>query len=218
MATPVNLRLLSSDNCAYVQRSAIVLEEKGVPYEMVIIDFANKPDWFLDLSPYGKVPMLQVDDTVLFESLAIVEFLDETLAPRLHDTDPLARARDRGWFAVADDVFLGLWEMMSSDDQDELTRSAAALRTTLSKLEKELEGPLWRGDRFTMMDAVAYPGLQRARWMAERHPHLDLFRDLPRVTAWEAKLASRPSVQRSLLPGGRGRFLESIALYGAAHA
>ena len=213
----MNLRLLSTDNCAYVQRSAIVLEEKGVPYERVIVDFDNKPAWFSELSPYGRVPMLQVDDTVLFESLAMVEFLDETLAPRLHETNPLARARDRGWFAVSDDVFVGLWEMMSSDDQDELMRSAAAFKTTLSKLEKELEGPLWRGDRFTMMDAVTYPGLQRARWMTERHPHLGLFRDLPRVTAWEATLASRPSVQRSLPNGGRERFLESIATYGAAH-
>jgi len=214
----MHLRLLSSDNCAYVQRNTIVLQEKGVAYEKVTIDLVDKPDWFMNLSPYGKVPVLQVDDTVLFESLAILEFLDETYTPRLHDEDALQRARDRGWFAVADDCLAALWEMMNSNDLDDLAHHATALRGALSRLEKELKGPLWRGERFTAMDAVAYPGLQRARWLNQRHPHLALFQDLPRVQAWEAALAARPSVQRSLPPGAQQRFLEDIALYGAAHA
>ena len=66
------LRLISFPLCPYVQRAAILLLEKGVEFERVDIDLANKPDWFLKLSPLGKVPVLVVEqdgrEQVLFES------------------------------------------------------------------------------------------------------------------------------------------------------
>ena len=53
-----NLKLISHNLCPYVQRSRIVLEEKAVPHELEFIDLAAKPDWFLAISPLGKVPVL----------------------------------------------------------------------------------------------------------------------------------------------------------------
>src|SRR5918992_3647184 len=86
------LTLISHKLCPYVQRAVIALNEKGVPFERIDIDLANKPDWFLKLSPLGKVPVLVVEqdgrEQVLFESAVIAEYLDETLAPRLHPTNP----------------------------------------------------------------------------------------------------------------------------------
>jgi len=70
------LTLVSFDLCPYVQRAAIALAEKGVPFERRDVDLANKPDWFEAISPLGKVPLLQVDDEVLFESAVIVEYLE----------------------------------------------------------------------------------------------------------------------------------------------
>src|SRR5215217_8798089 len=79
---PQRLRLISHKLCPYVQRAAIVAQEKGIQFERVDIDLANKPDWFLAMSPTGKVPVLEVTDTdgsvhVLFESAVIAEYLDE---------------------------------------------------------------------------------------------------------------------------------------------
>ena len=54
------LRLISHPLCPYVQRVAIVLAEKAVPFERVTIDLAAKPAWFMALSPLGKTPVLQV--------------------------------------------------------------------------------------------------------------------------------------------------------------
>ena len=90
------LTLISHHLCPYVQRAAISLFEKGVPFERVYIDLANKPDWFLEISPLGKVPVLKVEhevgsESVIFESAVILEYLDETLP------NPLERARHRGW-------------------------------------------------------------------------------------------------------------------------
>ena len=90
--------LVSFKTCPWVQRSAIILREKGTPFELRHIEPDNRPDWFLAISPHKKVPVLTVDDKIsLFESNAINEYLDETIEPRLHPADPVERARNRAW-------------------------------------------------------------------------------------------------------------------------
>src|SRR3954470_9873401 len=102
------LKLVSHKLCPYVQRAVIVLTEKGVPFERIDIDLANKPDWFLAISPLGKTPVLQVGDTTIFESAVILEYLEETQPQPLHPADALARAEHRGWIefgsAVLNDI------------------------------------------------------------------------------------------------------------------
>lgn len=72
------LTLVSHHLCPYVQRAAISLMEKGLSFERVTIDLADKPAWFKAISPLGKVPLLRVnedgDETVIFESAVILEF------------------------------------------------------------------------------------------------------------------------------------------------
>ena len=87
--------LVSHVLCPYVQRAAIVLDEKRVPFTRRNVDLAHKPDWFKAISPLGKTPVLLVGDTPIFESAVICEYLDDTLAPRLHPHDPLQRAHHR---------------------------------------------------------------------------------------------------------------------------
>ena len=95
---PSKLKLCSFKTCPWVHRAAIVLQEKGVDYDIEYIDRDNRPDWFLKISPHSKVPVLILDDQIaLFESNAIAEYLDETVAPRLHPADPVKRAQNRAW-------------------------------------------------------------------------------------------------------------------------
>ena len=94
------LKLISHKLCPYVQRAVISLTEKGVPFERIDIDLDNKPDWFLKISPLGKVPVLQVGDKVVFESAVILEYLDETQRHPLHPKDPLTRAEHRAWMEL----------------------------------------------------------------------------------------------------------------------
>ena len=92
--------LVSHALCPYVQRVAIVMAEKALPFERIDIDLAAKPQWMLDISPTGKTPMLLTGGEALFESAAICEYLDDTAAPRLHPHDPLLRARHRAWMPI----------------------------------------------------------------------------------------------------------------------
>lgn len=211
------LRLISFHLCPYVQRNAIVLQEKGVNHDIAYIDLADKPDWFVALSPRGKVPVLQVDDVVLFESNAILEYLDETHAPRMHPEDPLQRARDRAWFSVANAVNASVYQMIKVQDRDALTQHASTLARHLTMLQAEITGPLWRGDTMCLMDAVAYPGLQRSRWLEELYPELGIFSQAPGVQTWEATLAQHPSVIASTVPDIRARFVASIKKRSPVH-
>ena len=91
------LVLASHVLCPYVQRAAIVLAEKGVSFERLDIDLANKPEWFLKVSPLGKTPVLLVGDEAICESAVICEYLEETALPRLHPPNALQRAQHRSW-------------------------------------------------------------------------------------------------------------------------
>ena len=74
--------LCSFKTCPWVQRAAIVLQAKQIPYDITYIDRDNRPAWFLAISPHSKVPVLQIDGKeALFESNAIAEYLEEVAQP-----------------------------------------------------------------------------------------------------------------------------------------
>src|SRR5260370_39029985 len=108
IATATGPNLSRHKLCPYVQRAVIALSEKGVAFERIDIDLANKPAWFLAISPLGKTPVLQVGDTAIFESAVILEYLEETEPKPLHPADPLSRAEHRSWIefgsAVLSDI------------------------------------------------------------------------------------------------------------------
>ena len=93
MAVP--LKLISHKLCPYVQRAVIALNEKGVAFERIDIDLANKPAWFLQISPLGKTPVLLVGEVAIFESAVILEYLEETQAGPLHPEGACSRRASR---------------------------------------------------------------------------------------------------------------------------
>src|SRR5688500_4496558 len=191
------LTLISFKLCPYVQRAAIVLAEKNVPFERVDIDLANKPDWFLKLSPLGKVPVLVVDrggeQTTLFESAVIAEYLDETLEPRLHPADPLEKARHRAWIEFASATLADIYGLYAGDESAHRAR-LQSLEDKFARLETILdEGPYFAGDRFDLVDAAFAPAFRYFDTF-DRLLGRDLFANKPRLAAWRKALAERPSV------------------------
>lgn len=192
--------LISHALCPYVQRAAIVLLEKGVPFERRDIDLANKPDWFLALSPLGKTPVLLVGDQPIFESAVICEYLDDTLLPRLHPTDPLERAQHRAWMEFGSAVLNGIAAFYAAPDEATLLARAADLRARFEQVEAALAsspGPHFSGSPFGMVDAVFGP-VFRYFDVFELIGDFGFFDHTPRVRAWRAQLAARPSVRQSV--------------------
>src|SRR3569833_1513236 len=111
-----DLTLISHHLCPYVQRAVIALTEKGVPFERVYVDLANKPDWFKALSPLGKTPVLKVGETAIFESAVILEYLEETQRKPLHPKDPLQRAEHRSLIEYSSAILNDIWGFYSAPD------------------------------------------------------------------------------------------------------
>lgn len=196
--TSPDLVLISHALCPYVQRAAIVLKEKNVAFERIDVDLANKPDWFLCLSPLGRTPVLSVGGEAVFESAVICEYLDETRAPRLHPEDALTKARERAWMEFGSAVLSGIAVLYSAGDEAALQQAYAALRTRFEQLEAVLgDGPWFAGRRFGLVDAVFGPVFR----YFEVIPPEALFDGLPRVQAWRAALAGRPSVREAVSAG-----------------
>lgn len=199
-----HFKLVSFKLCPFVQRSVITLREKGVPHELEYIDLAAKPEWFVALSPFGKVPLLLVDGTTaLFESAVINEYLDETTpGRRLHPEDPLRRAHNRMWIEFGSSLLADQYRMQIAPDEAGARRELAALHDKLGRLEQELArkpepGDFWNGPRLSLVDTAVAPLLQRARWLADAVPGFDPVDGHPRVRAWQETLLAHESVQRS---------------------
>ena len=215
------LTLISFDACPFVQRAAILLQEQGRPYEVVYIDLRNKPAWFLEISPSGKVPVLKVDDEPIFESAVILEYLDETSEQgRLLPEAPLARARQRMWISYISNIMSKAWNLPATGDEATARARAAELRGHLEELARQLpdDGPLWGGETYTMVDAAIAPILQRLTWAETLEPSLGLFAGLPRIAAWRSALLARPSTTAAIVPDleqRSGRMLHQLGSWVA---
>jgi len=190
-------RLISFKTCPWVQRAAIVLREKQVDFEFVHIEPGNRPDWFYAISPHGKVPVLQIDERIaLFESNAISEYLDETIAPRLHPEDAIARAINRAWMDYIPTFSGLLGALNSAKTPDDLATARTNLATTFGRLEEALtrqsSGPYFNGERLGLVDTGYAPFLQRYL-IVERLSGDGLSADYPRLRAWAEALVARSS-------------------------
>lgn len=193
------LTLISHALCPYVQRAAIVLAEKGAPFARRDVDLAHKPNWFKALSPLSKTPVLQVDGTAVFESAVICEYLDDTLPPALHPGNPLQRAQHRAWMEFGSAMLNTIAGFYNAPDTAGLQARRADLVARLAQLEPVLHaaGPWFAGERFGMVDAVFGP-VFRYFDAFDQAGEGDFCEGLPRVRAWRAALAQRPSVRQAV--------------------
>ena len=195
-----DLTLISHNLCPYVQRAVIALTEKQVPFTRRDIDLAQKPDWFVKVSPLGKTPVLLVDQTPVFESAVIVEYLEDTQPNPLHPADALARAHHRGWIEVASGFLNDIAAFYAADSAERLAAAAARMRTKAEKLSDVLgDGPFFDGPRFSLVDAAFGP-VFRYFDLFDQIGDFGVFTNLPAVNRWRAQLATRPSIRHAVSP------------------
>ena len=189
----------SSPNC---QRVKVVLAEKNLPYEIVPIDLTKKeqknPD-YLKLNPYGKVPVLTDDSTVLYESLIINEYLDEKYPnPPLLPKDPARKAKARilidYGMAHFDSTYQKLrMELMKpahEQSQPVIDGAKADLKTLLQRFEEELGEQDYLLGEFSLVDADLIPRFTRLQGFGVLPDPA-----LPRLNKYLERMKARPSVK-----------------------
>lgn len=193
------IKIVSFKICPFVQRVTAALEAKAVPYEVEYISLSDKPRWFLDLSPAGQVPLLITESgQALFESDAIVEYLDEVTAPLIAGVTPEQRAVDRAWSYQASKHYLVQCSAMQSRDRETLAERSAKLDKAFERAEKQLDGgPYFNGDRLGNVDIAWLPLLHRAE-IIERHSGYDFLAGYPKIKAWQDALMETGLADRSV--------------------
>jgi glutathione S-transferase len=192
------LKLISHKLCPYVQRAVIALTEKGVPFERIDIDLANKPDWFLAISPLGKTPVLQVGDTAIFESAVILEYLEETRPKPLHPADPLTRAEHRGWIEFGSTILNDIAGFYSASDKATFAAKTAQLEQRFARLESRVAAlPWFDGEEFSLVDAVLGP-VFRYFDVFDGIADFGILAGKPKLARWRKALAARPSVRTAV--------------------
>jgi len=205
--------LISFKLCPFVQRSVIVLQEKGVDYDITYIDLKNPPAWFKSVSPLGKVPLLRVGDTVVFESAVIMEYLDEVYPPSLHPADPLRKAHNRAWIEFASTLFFCQFNMVMAQEQAVCENAEQELRDKLAAVNEQLQGPFFNGNDFSLVDAAYAPLFMRLAFLEQWSP-MGVVEGMPKMQQWSANLLARPSVQNSVVENLDELYRRHIAASG----
>jgi glutathione S-transferase len=189
----MKLTLISHALCPYVQRAAIAMAEKGIGFDQRVVDLANKPQWFLDVSPLGKTPVLLVAETAIFESAVILEYLEDTGPHPLHPAHPLRRAEHRSWIEFGSSVLNDIAGFYNAPDATAFAAKRQTLRDKFLKLENRLTGPFFDGERFSLVDTVFAP-VFRYFDAFDAIAGFGILDELPKLAAWRQTLSSRASV------------------------
>jgi len=203
--------LISFDLCPFVQRSVITLLEKKVDFEIRYIDLAKPPQWFLDISPLGKVPALRIGDNTLFESAVINEYLDDIYPPSIHPSDPLERAINKSWTEFGSEMLFAQYRYYTAKNEDDFQQNLEELKKKILQLENQLDsGPFFNGDKFSLVDTAYAPLFVRLE-LLESLVDNNIYKGAPKVARWAENLISRDTVKKSVIPEFQEKYLAHIA-------
>jgi len=180
------LTLYDADRCPYCARVRIVLAEKELDHETVVVDLDDRPAWIYEKNPLGRVPVLEEGAFVLPESAVIMEYLEERYPePPLWPADPAERAAGRLLVERFDQLSRPYYALRRGDEE-----ARDRLGGELAKLDGLLAGQAFlTGREFGIADAAYLPWILRAETM--------LGVDLDQYAAlaeWVARTGERPSV------------------------
>ncbi|WP_394126558.1 glutathione S-transferase family protein [Vibrio hepatarius] len=192
------IKIISFKICPFVQRVTAALEAKKIPYEIEYISLSDKPQWFLDISPNGQVPLLVTETgTALFESDAIIEYIEDEFSPLEQGVTNEQRALDRAWSYLGSKHYLAQCGTMRSSDKVTLTEKVANLAKAFAKVEKQVAGPFFKGEQLSNVDMAWLPLLHRAH-IIKAHTCFDMLDGFPKVQAWQQQLMETGLVEKTV--------------------
>jgi len=195
------IELISSNTCPFAQRTRMVLMAKALAFAFTEIDLDAKPDWFLKISPYAKVPVLLHQGAVLYESSVINEYIEEVFPdPALMPATPVARAQARIWIDFANARMVPhVYKMMLRQDREGQEQHRERLTEAVLMMEHEAlrklsSGPFWFGERPGLVDYTFFPHVQRFV-VLEHYRDFRLPAECERLQRWIEAMHALPEVQ-----------------------
>lgn len=164
------LRLFSMRFCPFAHRVHLVLNVKNLPYHVFNINLTDKPEWYLELNPNGKVPALQLtnepDKSIMVESLAIAEYLDEKYPDiKLYPTDPQIKDETNQWIERFTPIATAFYKLVYETNSDEVNNDLLSIfYKELAPFEAELikrNTPYFAGTEVGIFDYAIWPWFER---------------------------------------------------------
>jgi len=190
----------------YSRRVLIALREKGIDGELVPVDMAkgaHRAPEYLALNPYGRVPTLVEDGFVLYESTAILEYLEAA-----HPTPALVPADARGRALAAMHVKLCDIQLARQTgiiifpkrflpkerwDEQAMGHAKTEIERHLAIVERQIAGREWMvGDAYSLVEVCYTPFVEFLPLMEITPP--------PTVAGWVARMLERPSAKETKPP------------------
>lgn len=195
------MKVISFKICPFVQRVTALLEAKSIAYDVEFISLSDKPQWFLNISPNGQVPVLITDSGhSLFESDAIVEYLEEAYPPIQPHISLEEKATNRAWSYLASKNYLVQCSAQRSPDAHVLKERSSKLGQAFDRIEQQLgDSRFFAGDTIGMVD-VAWLTLLHRGDIIERRASFDFLGDRPKLKKWQRALLETGLAERSVAP------------------
>ena len=194
------MNLYSTATSIYCHRTRIVLAEKDIAHESIIVDPKHLPEDLIDLNPYSSLPTLVDRDLVLYNSRVIMEYLEERFPhPPLMPVGPVARAQTRlALFRVEND-----WYPLTEVIETKAEKTAAKARKELMEsIAASADGfaamPFFLSEEFSLVDASIAPLIWRLP-----HYGIELPKAAKAIVAYGERLFDREGFQLSLTEGER---------------
>ena len=191
------MTLYSGTTDPYSHRCRIVLFEKGMDFQVIDVDLANKPEDLAVINPHNTVPVLVERDLVLEQANIINEYIDERFPhPQLMPADPVMRARARLFLHNFEEQLFHHIKDIESDNQKAADKARSAIRDNLTQIV-----PLFSkqeyilGDDFSMLDVAIAPLLWRLG-----HYGIELPKQAAPLLKYAERIFSRPAYIEAMTP------------------
>ena len=194
------MNLYSTASSIECHRTRIVLNEKDIVHEVILVDPKKLPEDLIDLNPYGSLPTLVDRELVLYNSRVIMEYLEERFPhPPLMPVGPVQRAQTRlalfqvehDWYPLID-IIETKGEKAVAKAKKDLTESITSVAEIFSAM------PYFLSQDFTLVDASVAPILWRLR-----HYGIELPKEASAINGYAERLFEREGFVRSLTESER---------------
>ncbi|KAK3132038.1 hypothetical protein QOZ80_6AG0514930 [Eleusine coracana subsp. coracana] len=173
-------------DCPFTQRVLLTIEEKHLPYDLKLVDLANKPDWLFQINPEGKVPIVKLEDKWIADSDVITQTIEEK-----YPEPPLATAPEKA--SIGSKIFSTFIGFLKSKDPSDGTEQA--LLDELTSFDSYLKdnGPFICGGTISAADLSLGPKLYHMEIALGHYKNWSVPDSLPHVKAYMKSVFSMDS-------------------------
>lgn len=204
---PGVLRCYSMKYCPFAQRTRLVLLAKNIKHEVINVNLATKPGWLFEKNPVGKVPILEQDGKLLYESLITCEYLEDMYPnPPLYPLDPWQKAQDRLLIEQSSKVSIASYKTyFAGEDTEMVAKAFRDMQEGLDIFEAELmkrRTKFFGGEKPGMLDYMLWPWAERLPMEQELAGDFVLIPEsrFPHLISWIRNMMSDPPVMETYLP------------------